>query len=67
MPSVKKEIVLLKPDFAKAFDTIEHNAIQEMHKHLGFPEKWVSWIQAILEFGASTVLLNGVTGKSFLC
>jgi hypothetical protein len=67
MPSVKKEVVILKLDFAKSFDTIEHSAILEMHKHLSFPEKWVFLIQAILESGASIVLLNGVLGKSFRC
>jgi hypothetical protein len=63
----KKEVVILKLDFAKAFDTIEHSDILEMHKHLGFLEKWVSSIHAILESGASAVLLNEVLGKSFLC
>jgi hypothetical protein len=63
----KKEVVILKLDFAKAFDTIEHNVILEMHKHLSFPERWISWIQSILMSGASAVLLNGVPGKSFLC
>jgi retron-type reverse transcriptase len=34
----KKEVVILKLDFMKAFDTIEHSVILEMHKHLVFPE-----------------------------
>jgi hypothetical protein len=46
MSAVKKEVVILKLDFAKAFNSIEHNAILEMHKHLGFPVKWISWILA---------------------
>jgi len=39
---LKKEAVVLKLDFAKAFDTIEHSAILAMHRQLGFPDKWIS-------------------------
>lgn len=63
----KKEIVVLKLDFIKAFDIIEHNAILAMHMQLGFPDKWISWVQAILNLGSSVVLLNGVPRKSFQC
>jgi hypothetical protein len=63
----KKEIVVLKLNFIKAFDTIEHNAILAMHMQLSFPDKWISWVQAILNLGSSVVLLNGVLGKSFQC
>lgn len=54
-------------DFEKAFDTIEHITILQMLKQLGFPERWVSWISAILSSGSSAVLLNGVPGKFFKC
>lgn len=37
----RKEVVILKLYFAKAFDTIEHDAIIAMHKYLGFPDKWI--------------------------
>jgi hypothetical protein len=33
----KKEVVVLKLDFTKSFDNIEHNAIIAMHRSLGFP------------------------------
>jgi hypothetical protein len=52
----KKETVDLKLDFAKAFDTIEHNVILTMHRQLGFPDKWISWVQIILNSGSSAVL-----------
>lgn len=44
----KTEIVLLKLDFEKAFDKVEHHVILEMFKHKGFLDKWVSWMKAIL-------------------
>jgi hypothetical protein len=38
----KQAIVIIKLDFTKAFDTIEHTAIIQMMKHLGFDEKWLN-------------------------
>ena len=60
----KKEIVIVKLDFAKAFDTAEHSAILEMLATMGFPSPWISWVQAILFSGTTSVLLNGVPGKN---
>jgi retron-type reverse transcriptase len=63
----RKEIVVLKLDFTKAFDTVEHNTILEMMKHLGFDDKWRQWTQTILGSGSSSILLNGVPDKQFQC
>jgi len=63
----KREIVILKLDFTKAFDTIEHNTIIQMMSHLGFGDKWLDWIQIILASGTSSILLNGVPGNHFHC
>jgi len=63
----KREIVIIKLDFAKAFDTMEHSTIIEMLVALGFPERWISWINAILSSGSASVLLNGAPGKNFCC
>jgi retron-type reverse transcriptase len=38
----KREILILKLDFAKAFDTVEHSAILQMMSALGFPDKWLN-------------------------
>ena len=58
---------MLKLDFAKTFDTVEHNAVLEVMKHMGFPDKWLAWIKLILNSGLSSILLNGVPGKQFKC
>jgi hypothetical protein len=62
-----REIVIIKLDFAKAFDTIEHSSIMEILKHMGFDDRWLSWMKLIFQSGSSTILINGVPGTEFLC
>lgn len=40
----KREIVLLKLDFEKAFDMIEHSAVLQVMTSMGFPPKWIEWV-----------------------
>ena len=63
----KKELIILKLDFAKAFETVEHEVILLMMQHLGFPSLWLDWIKLILSSGTSSVILNGVPGRQFKC
>jgi hypothetical protein len=62
-----KGTIILKLDFEKAFDMIEHTAILQILKRKGFDDKWLSWIANILSSGTSAVLLNGIPGKKFFC
>jgi hypothetical protein len=56
-------LVILKWDYEKAFDRIEHQVIIEVMRRIC--EKWIQWIKDILKTGTSSVLLNGVPGKVF--
>jgi hypothetical protein len=65
--SSKKEMVILKLDFEKAFDKIEHDVIYKILQHKGFGSKWLKWMDMIMKSGTFVMLLNGVPGKLFKC
>jgi hypothetical protein len=60
----KKPIIILKLDFSKAFDTIEHEAILQVMKFVDFNQKWLNRAKAIMSSGTSSILLNGIPGNS---
>ena len=62
----RRELVILKLDFEKAFDRIEHEVMLEIMKK-GFGERWISRMKLIFNTGTSLVLLNGTPGKVFHC
>jgi retron-type reverse transcriptase len=63
----RKELIILKLDFEKAFDKIEHQAMLEIMRHKGFDDIWMRWMKSIFTSGTSSILLNGVPGKTFHC
>lgn len=60
----RRELVLFKLDFEKAIETIEHSCLLEMLQYLGFNEKWIQWVQRILETCTSSILLNDTSGEN---
>jgi hypothetical protein len=65
--SSRREIAILKLDFEKAFDTVEHHVILSMLQRKCFSSRWIGWINSVLSSGTSQVLLNGVSGKTIHC
>ena len=63
----KQECIILKLDFAKSFDTIEHKAILQILRCKGFDGRWLGWMDCLMSSGTSAVLLNGTPGKKFAC
>jgi retron-type reverse transcriptase len=63
----KKEMVILKLDFEKTFDKIEHEAIMRVMQQKGVGAKWQHWMKMIMESSTSAILLNGVLNKVFHC
>ena len=63
----KKEIVIFKIDFEKAFDKVEYSVILETMRCLGFGKQWLSWIKCILHTTSASMLVNGVPGKKIHC
>lgn len=63
----KREIVILKLDFEKTFDLVEHLVVIEMLRAKGIPTKWIKWVEDLLCSTTTSVLLNGTAGKEIIC
>ena len=62
-----REIAILKLDFAKAFDTIEHAPMMQIMECMGFDSRWLVWIHCLFSTAKSSILLNGTPGRQFFC
>lgn len=55
-------MIVLKLDFAKAFDSINRASLWTIMEVRGFPGRWCNWMHAIFSSCTWLVLLNGVPG-----
>ena len=65
MKKKKKEGVLLKLNFQKAYDAINLDSMDIVLKEMGFADKWRLWLKACLSTTRISILVNGVPCKPF--
>jgi hypothetical protein len=63
----KLPTIVLKLDFAKAFDTVVWDSLIKILQARGFDQLWCSWILDILSSSKSAVLVNGCPGSWINC
>jgi len=63
----KAPTLVLKLDFAKAFDTVNWNFLLTVLQVRGFDVKWRNWVQKLLQSSLTAVLVNGCPGPWIQC
>ena len=63
----RKKLVILKLDFEKDLDIIEHWAMLNIMEKKSSGAKWIAWMKLSFSTGTSLVLLNGSLAKVFHC
>ncbi|KAJ0527046.1 putative RNA-directed DNA polymerase [Helianthus annuus] len=61
----KKQILVFKVDFQKAYDSVNWNFLLDILNGMNFPTLWRNWIKACLKSGRSSVLVNGSPTTEF--
>jgi len=61
----KKELILFKVDFEKAYDLIDWGYLQAMMVKMGFPTLWRKWIKECISTATTSVLVNGSPTDEF--
>jgi len=63
----KLPTLVLKLDFAKAFDTVNWDGLQAVLHARGFSERWIGWVMNLLSSSKSAVIVNGCPGPWISC
>ena len=61
----KKNGVILKLDFEKAYDKVNWDFLQQTLRMRGFAPKWCRWIESIVSGGSVGIKVNDDTGEFF--
>nr|GFC16892.1 RNA-directed DNA polymerase, eukaryota [Tanacetum cinerariifolium] len=61
----KKQALIFRVDFEKAYDSVRWDFLDEVLKKFGFGEKWCKWIQACLKSSRGSVIINGSPTEEF--
>lgn len=63
----KAPALVVKLDFAKAFDTVSWDGLMRVMEVRGFPAQWRHWVLALLETSRTAVIVNGCPGAWITC
>ena len=61
----KKELLLFKVDFEKAFDSVDWGYLIDVMSKMGFPLLWRKWIKECIGTTTASVLVNGSPTDEF--
>jgi len=62
---MKKEILLLKVDFKKAYDSIDWGYLDGVMGRMSFPTWWWKWMKECVSIATTSVLVNGSPTDEF--
>ncbi|KAK2638139.1 hypothetical protein Ddye_025934 [Dipteronia dyeriana] len=57
--------ILVKLDFEKAYDNVDHNILFDVLRLMGFRSKWIEWLWDCISTTRLSVLVNGSPTKKF--
>nr|GFC82485.1 RNA-directed DNA polymerase, eukaryota, reverse transcriptase zinc-binding domain protein [Tanacetum cinerariifolium] len=60
-----QQAMFLKVDFAKAYDSVRWDYLDDVLIAFGFGTRWRSWIQGSLNPGKASILVNGSPTSEF--
>ncbi|GJR56538.1 RNA-directed DNA polymerase, eukaryota [Tanacetum coccineum] len=61
----KKQTMIFKVDFEKAFDYVRWDFLDDVLKNFGFGSRWREWIQSCLKSSRGSILVNGSPTSEF--
>ncbi|GKA13747.1 RNA-directed DNA polymerase, eukaryota [Tanacetum coccineum] len=61
----KKQSLVFKVDFEKAYDSVRWDFLDDVLKKFGFGNKWCNWIQECLRSSRGSILVNGSPTEEF--
>nr|GEY33496.1 putative RNA-directed DNA polymerase, eukaryota, reverse transcriptase zinc-binding domain protein [Tanacetum cinerariifolium] len=63
--SKKKQSLVFKVDFEKAYDSVRWDFLDDILGKFCFGEKWCRWIQSCLKSSRGSIIINGSRTKEF--
>lgn len=55
---MKRECMVLKIDFGRAYDCVSWNFLRYLLRKLNFGDRWIVWIKALVFKGFMLILIN---------